>query len=174
MQRGLQHHVARFDNIQHLPLLVGVVHAYQLFVQGDGQRCVAAQFCHVAPPPGTDGLFNAVQGILRQQLQLVQGLVVRERPVGIDAQLQFARSKALADALQQRQLVVESDGAYLQLHTVEALLQLRLDALPHLVERAHPHQSVDGYARLAATERRVEQAAATPQVQQGGLQAEEH
>ena len=107
-----------------------------------------------------------MQGVLRQQLQFVEGIVETaprggtrlwtEGTVGIDAQLQLARAEALAQLPDEVQLLVEADGAYFQLDAAEALLQLLFHALQHLVVVAHPHQAVDGYALLAAGEGRVE------------------
>ena len=65
--------------------------------------------------------------------------------------------ESLTDALDQIQLALEVDGSDFQFHTTEALLQLLLHTLQHLLVTAHPHQTVDGNPHLATTERRIEQ-----------------
>ena len=60
-----------------------IVDAYQLFVEGDGQGRLSAELCHTGPLSLADGLFDAVDGILREQFQLVEGLLVGEAAVGI-------------------------------------------------------------------------------------------
>ena len=80
----------------------------------------------------------------------------------------------LTDPFHQVELLVEVDGTDLQFHATEALCQLLLQALEHLLVTAHPHQSVDGDAHLTATEGGVEEAVAALEVTQGGLESEEH
>ena len=63
-----------------------------------------------------------------------------------------------AQFAQQVHLGIEVDGPNLQFDTAEALLQLLLHALVHLLVAAHPHQSVDGDTLLTPTEGGVEQA----------------
>ena len=97
MQRGFEDDVAGFDNVQHLTLLTWVVDAYQFFVQGDGQWRLATEFSHIGPLAGLDGLLDGVQGILRQEFELIECLVKGEGSIGIDAQLDVAGPEALAD-----------------------------------------------------------------------------
>ena len=74
------------------------------------------------------------------------------------------------------QFVLEVDGAYLQFDAVKPLVHLGLQACEHLVEVAHPYESVDAYALFAACEGSVvdDAPAAVLQVEQCRLYAEEH
>ena len=126
-------------------------------IRRDGQGRLPAEFSHIGPLSGLDGLFDAMDGVLREQLQLVECLIEGEGTIGIQPQLDLMEGEALTDALHQLQLLVEVDGANLEFHTAKALFQLLFQSLEHLVVVAHPHQSIDGDAHLATTEGCVEQ-----------------
>ena len=143
MQRGFQYDVSRSDDVQQLSFLVRVVHPYQLLVECNTQGCFPTEFCHVRPLSCLDRLFDGVQCILREQFQFIQCLVKFKSPIRIHAQFQFTRSEAFTNLFQQFQFRLEVDGTYLQFDASEPLFQFLLDALLHLVERTHPHQSVD-------------------------------
>ena len=110
-----------------------------------------------------------------QQPELVEGFVGSESAVGIHAQLYLLFAETLADATNQAQFLIEVDGSDLQFDASEPRIHLLFHARKHLVERSHPHQSVDGNAFLAACEGGVEESVgAGMEVLQGGLQSEEH
>ena len=180
MQRRLQDDVARSDDIQHLPLLVRLVHADKLLVKGNGQGRLTTELRHIEPLSLSDGLFYAVDVVLRQQFELIERILVREGAVGIDAQFHLVVGETLTDALYQVQLMVKVDGTNLQLHTAEALFQLLLHALKHLLVGAHPDKTIDGNARLSTTESRIEEEWKVKgggwkvEGLHGGFQSEEH
>ena len=64
MQRWFQNDIGRFDDTEHLSLLVGIIHANQFLIEGDGQWSIPTQFGHISPLTGFDGLFDAMHGIL--------------------------------------------------------------------------------------------------------------
>ena len=66
-------------------------------------------------------------------------------------------------------------GSNLKFHAMEASFHLLLKPGEHLIEVAHPYESVDADAFLTACERRVEQTAfaSVLKVEQSRLQAEE-
>ena len=115
-----------------------------------------------------------MDGILRQEFELIQGLIVLEGPVGIQPQFHLMERETLTDTFDQVQFLIEVDGTDLQFHTPEPLLQFLLHPLQHLLIAAHPHESVDGNPHLTATEGRVEQPIAMLQIQPCRLKSEQH
>ena len=115
-----------------------------------------------------------MDGILRKQLEFVESLVVLEASVGIQPQFYLVEGEAFADSLHQIQFLLKVDGTHLQFHASEALLQLLLQPLEHLVVASHPNQAIDRNALLAAAEGGVEEPVAALQVEQSRLQSEEH
>ena len=174
MQRRLQDDISGFDDVQHVPFHLRVVHADQFLVECNGQGRLPTELRHIGPLPRLDGLFDAVDGVLRQEFQLIQRLLVLKGSVGIESQFHLMMREPFTDALHQIQFLVEVDGADLQFHATEALLQFLLHTLQHLLIAAHPHQSVDGNPHLAATERRIKQPIAIRHIQPRRFQSKKH
>ena len=73
----------------------------------------------------------------------------REGTVGIHADLDLPGGVPGADAGEEFEFALEVDGADLDLDAAESLPEFVLEAKGHLLEIAHPDQSVDGNAVLA-------------------------
>ena len=174
MERGLEDEVRGADAVEQFRLAARVVHTDELLIERNGQGGRAAEACHLVPLSGAYGLLDGVQREGGETLQLLRGVGRREGSVGIHAQLDFVGGEVASDEVEQRQFALEVDGAYLQLDAAEARPHLLLDACIHLVERAHPDESVGDDALLSAGKGAVPQ---TPfpsgtEVAQGGLQSE--
>ena len=104
-----------------------------------------------------DGLFDAVDGILGEEFQFIEGFFILERAIGIKAQFYLMEGEAVADTTDEVELLFEVDGTDLEFHTTEAFLQFFFEALEHLIVTAHPHESVDGNTFFAPTEGGVEE-----------------
>ena len=81
MQRGFEDDVSRFDDMEHVSLHLGVVHANEFLIEGDGQRRLPTEFRHIGPLTLFDRLFDAVDGILGEEFQFIEGFFILERTI---------------------------------------------------------------------------------------------
>ena len=86
--------------------------------------------------------------VFSQFLQPRHGLLHREAPIGINAQFYLLAAVAFANKSYQYYLPFPVDGSNLQFHASESCRQFFFNALVHLLERTHPHQSVDGNGEI--------------------------
>ena len=151
-----------------------IVHTNQFLVEGDRQRRLTTEFCHIGPLPCLDGLFDAMDGVLREEFEFVECFLEGEGTVGIEPQFHLMELEPLSDALHQVEFLFEVDGTNLQFHTTETLLQFLFHALQHLLIVAHPYEPIDGDAYLTTTERRIKKPVTSFQIQKCRFESEKH
>ena len=71
MQRGFQDDIAGFDDVEHVVLHLWIVDTDKFFIEGYRQGRLTTEFGHERPLLGFDGLFDAMDSILRQQFQSI-------------------------------------------------------------------------------------------------------
>ena len=157
MQRRFEYDIGGFDDVEHLTLHLGKIDTYKFLIESDGDRCLPAQLCHKSPLIHLHRLFDGVDSILSQLLQLTQSLSRTEGSVGIHSQLKFPMGETLAHTFDEVKLFLEIYASYLEFDTSVALLYLLLHALEHLFMTPHPNQSVDRDSLLSATVGGVEE-----------------
>ena len=157
-------------------LHLGIVHANQFFIERYREGGFTTEFGHISPLSLTDGLFDAVDGILRQEFQFIQSFLKLKCPVGIKPKLHLMEREPVTYAFDEIELLLEIDGTNLEFHTAETLFQFLFHALEHLVVVAHPHKTVDGDTHLAPRKSRIKENTLllTLQIHYCRLETEEH
>ena len=62
-----------------------IVDTDEFFIKGDGQRRFTTELRHEAPLLSLDRLLNTMDGILREQFKLIEGIFKRKGAIGIEA-----------------------------------------------------------------------------------------
>jgi hypothetical protein len=174
MKGGLEDDVTGLDDVEHVTFHLRVVDTDEFLVEGDGEGGLATEVCHESPLALTDGLFDGVDIILRQQLQLIECLIIGESAIGIHTELHLVEGEAISDTFNKVEFLIEVDGTDLEFDATETFCQFLFEALEHLFVVAHPNETVDGNADFATGESGVEETMAILEIQQGGFEAEEH
>jgi hypothetical protein len=115
-----------------------------------------------------------MDGVLRKELEFIEGVFVGEGAVSIETEFDFVEREPIPDSFDEVEFLVEVDGTDLKLDAAEASLQFLLHTLKHFLVIAHPDEAVDGDADLATRKSGVEEAVAMLEIQQSRLQAEKH
>ena len=155
MERRFQNDILRTDGIEQSLLHTSDIHTYQLLVQGDRKRSLATELSHLRPLMLLDRLFDGMNIILCQSLQLTHCILRQEASIGIYTQLNLLLGINIADALDEIEFLEEIDGTNLQFHTMETSLKLFLQSCQHLFVSTHPYQSIDSDTLFSSSERRV-------------------